>query len=188
MWKELQMIRKLMAFCAVMLILAACAPARQPTSAPEVVVEATAANPTEGAVEVATESPVNGEMDACALITQAEAEQTLGKATGPGQPEVTPPIYACSYETSDFDLVQIVVVIYDDNTQAQDAYQMAIDINGYPELSDLGDRAYNAQPIFDVNVLRGNLEISIDVSDSSDDQAQLQKAIDLARLVLIRLP
>jgi hypothetical protein len=182
------MIRKLMAFFILVLGLAACAPANTPPSAPEVVVEATAASQAQGEAEASTAAPSTSGMDACALITQAEAEQALGKATGAGVPEITPPIYSCSYETSDFDLVQVIVVIYDDSTQAQGAYQMAIDFNAYPEITDLGDRAYNAQPIFDINVLKDNYEVSIDISDSSDDQAQLQKAIELARLALGRLP
>ena len=181
------MIRKATAFSILILVLAACAPTASSISAPEVVVEATAA-PTEGIQGTNVAAPSNGVMDACALITQAEAEQALGKATSGPEPGDTPPVYSCSYETSDFDLVQIVVVVYDDNTQAQAAYQMAIDFNGYPEISGMGERAYNAWPIFDVNVLSGNIEFSIDISDSTDQEAQLQNAIELAQVVLSRLP
>lgn len=167
-------------------ILTACSPTA-PTAAPIAVAEATQAPQATPTQQASVAAPESGVLDACTLITQAEAEQVLGTSTGSGQHEDTPPFYSCSYETENFDLVQVVVVIYDDNAQAQDAYQMAIDINGYPELAGLGDRAYNAQPIFDVNVLTGNIEVSIDVSDSTNDATQLKNAIDLAKLVLSRL-
>lgn len=188
---EDSMSRKLSLFPLLALFLAACAPTAptsSPTVASEVIEQATAVSPTESVQESGGIVSANGGLDACALITQSEAEQVLGTSTGAGEPEDTPPIYSCSYETDNFDLVQVVVVVYEDNAQALDAYQMAIDINGYPELSGLGDRAYNAQPIFDVNVLKGNVEISIDISDSSDDVTQLENAIALAQVALTRLP
>ena len=181
------MIRKYIAFSILILVLATCAPDTSSISAPEVGAEATA-SPTEGSQETQAPAPSNSVMDPCALITQAEAEQALGKETSGPEPGDTPPVYSCSYETSDFDLIQVVVVVYDDNTQAQTAYQMAIDFNGYSEISGLGDRAYNAQPIFDVNVLKGNVELSIDISDSTDEATQLQNSIELAQIALSRLP
>lgn len=90
---------------------------------------------------------MDGAIDACSLVTQAKAESLLEKSTGPGVPEITPPFFSCSYETSDFDIVRVVVVVYEDASQAMAAYEMAIEINGYAELSDLEVRAYNAQPI-----------------------------------------
>ncbi len=160
----------------------------QPPATAVVVEEATVGAPLPSETIVAAVPVADGAIDPCALITQEEAEQALGVATGTGQPDNSPPLYSCSYETSTYDLVQVILVVYDDNAQAQDAFQTAININGYPELSGLGDRAYNAQPILDIDVLSGRYEISIDISDSSDDATQLQKAIDLAEVGLTRLP
>jgi len=176
-----------------MLVLAACSPGssgvtQEPiTQEPVDIVEATAVAPAQESADSGG-VPDGGAIDACSLITQAEAEATLGQPTGPGQPDDAPPIYSCSYQTTDFDVVSVVVLIYDDASQALGGYQMAIDINGYPEISGIGDRAYNAQPIFDINVLSGNIEVSVDISDASDDATQLQNSIELARLALSRLP
>lgn len=177
-----------------MLALLACSPSatedgqEPPPQEPLVIDEATSSSPTGESAETSGVPSSGGAIDACVLITQAEAEAVLGEATGPGQRDDAPPIYSCSYQTSDFDVVSVVVLVYDDNLQAQAGYQMAIDINAYPEITGVGDRAYNAQPIFDVNVLSGNVEVSVDISDATDDATQLRKSIDLARLVLNRLP
>ncbi len=164
--------------------LSACGNPSPATAA--IIEEATAAT----LLTEATAAPlaVDGGIDACALITQEEAELVLGASTGSAQPDNNPPLYSCSYETSNYASVQIILVMYEDNAQALEAYQMAIDINGYSELNGLGDRAYNAQPILDVDVLSGRYELSIDISDSSDDAAQLQNAITLAEKALGRLP
>ena len=169
------------------LVLTACAPTEttstepaDTTQQPITIVEATSS-------ETGATVSADGTIDACSLITQAEAEGILGEATTGGQRDDSPPLYSCYYETANFDVVQVVVVIYDDSNQAQAAYEMAVEINGYPEISGLADRAYNAQPIFDVNFLTGNLEVSIDISDSTDKSVQLENSIELAQLVLSRL-
>jgi hypothetical protein len=124
-------------------------------------------------------------VDACALVTQAEAESALGAPVG--EPEIgnTPPIFSCSYETAEFDVVSVIVAVYDSAEDAEDAFQLAIDINDYPEIEGLGERAYNGQPVLDVTVLTGSYELSVDVVGPDND---LQLAQDLARAALDRLP
>jgi hypothetical protein len=124
-------------------------------------------------------------VDACALVTQAEAESALGAPVG--EPEIgnTPPIFSCSYETAEFNVVSVIVAVYDSAEDAEDAFQLAIDINDYPEIEGLGERAYNGQPVLDVTVLTGSYELSVDVVGPDND---LQLAQDLARTALDRLP
>src|SRR3990172_1006490 len=92
-----------------MLVLAACSPGssgvtQEPiTQEPVDIVEATAAAPAQESADSGG-VPDGGAIDACSLITQAEAEATLGQPTGPGQPDDAPPIYSCSYQTTDFDV------------------------------------------------------------------------------------
>ena len=131
----------------------------------------------------------NGEesarIDACALLTQDEADAVLGAATREPVRGDTPPVNSCAYQTEDFDGVSVTVVTYEDKAEAERAYQTAIDINDYPEIESLGDRAYNAQPIGDVTVLVGRYELSVDISGPEND---LQAAQDLAETAIGRMP
>jgi hypothetical protein len=52
---------------------------------------------------------------------------------------------------------------------------------------ELGDRAYNAQPVGDVTVLIGIYELGVDVS-AGEDEADMSTAIEMAELALDRLP
>jgi hypothetical protein len=138
-----------------------------------------------------TEQPQGGETAAgvnpCDLVTKGEAEAALGASVGEPKVEDTPPVSACTYETANFETVQVVVTTFEDAGQARDAFQSAIDINGYEEISGIGDRAYNAQPIFDISVLKGKYDVSIDVA-LPDDQDEMAVAQDLARTAVDRLP
>lgn len=138
---------------------------------------------------VPTEAPSTGSaIDACELVTKEEVEAVLGSPVGEPVEEVVPPIYGCSYKTEELDGVSLVLVEYDDASQAEASFQMAIDINNYAEVSGIGERAYLAYPIFDINVLVGRYELSVDVFDSSEKEEQYEKARDLAEKALGRLP
>ncbi|HET7087862.1 MAG TPA: hypothetical protein VFL17_04365 [Anaerolineae bacterium] len=145
------------------------------------------AQPTRLPAEATKPEVSAGGVDTCALVIQEEAEAALGKPVGEPQRADTPPVYTCTYEADGFDNVGIIVVEYDDEQQAADAFQMAIDINDYEESSGIGERAYRSL-IIDITVLTGRYELSIDVSDSSDQEAQFQKARDLAEKALARMP
>jgi hypothetical protein len=59
----------------------------------------------------------------------------------------------------------------------------------YPAIDGIGDRAYNSQPIGDVDVLAGPYEVSVSLYFASDDDAaELAMAGALAALVIDRLP
>jgi hypothetical protein len=175
-------VKRTVLICAVLIFLAACSPVTQaPASGGAVDVQQTQASSN-------AESQLGSGIDACALLTKADAEAALGKETDAGTPGDVPPLYSCSYETGELDIVHLIVVVYNSPAQAEAAFDMAIEINGYPEILNFGERMYNAQPIFDVNFLHNNLEISIDISDSTELESQLQRSLELARLVLARLP
>ena len=138
----------------------------------------------------ATEVPdeeASSSLDACALVTREEAEAVLGASVGEPAREDTPPIAACTYETPDFDSVSVSVLTYDDSDQAEEGFQMAIDINDFPEVPGIGDRAYDARPAFGLTVLKGRYELEVDVS-LEGDEAEFEAAKDLAATAVERLP
>lgn len=140
-------------------------------------------------VAVTEEQQMNAEpsapIDACALLTRDEANGVLGAATREPIRGDTPPVNSCAYRTEKFDVVSVSVITYADNAEAQNAHQTAIDINNYPEITGLGDRAYNAQPISDVTVLVGRYQLGVDVSGPEND---LEIARELAETAIGRLP
>jgi len=144
-------------------------------------------------VETATSEPADGgdqtsgeTVDACALLSADEAEAAIGAPVGEPTQENTPPVFACSYEAAGFEGLSVVVVVFQDADQAADAFQSAIDINDYDEVSGIGERAYTSV-IYDLSVLTGKYEVSIDVNPAGDgDEAELAKSV--AVTVLARLP
>ena len=66
-------------------------------------------------------------------------------------------------------------------------YEMALEINDYPEIDGLGERAYDSRPIGGVNVLQGRYELSVDVSAERSD-ADFDMAAGLAERAVDRLP
>jgi len=139
------------------------------------------------ATEVPDEEEASSSLDACALVTREEAEAVLGASVGEPAREDTPPIAACTYETPDFDSVSVSVLTYDDSAQAEEGFQIAIDINDFPEVPGIGDRAYDARPAFGLTVLKGRYELEVDVS-LEGDEAEFEAAKDLAATAVERLP
>jgi len=150
------------------------------TEEPDTVAEPQATDVPEG--EEASSS-----IDACALVIKEEAEAALGASVSEPTREDTPPIAACSYETADFDSVSVSVLTYDDSDQAEEGFQMAIDINDYPEVPGIGDRAYDARPGFGLTVLKGRYELEVDVS-LEGGEADFEAAKELAATAVERLP
>ena len=126
-------------------------------------------------------------IDVCALVTKDEAEAALGAPVGDGEAQGFPPIYNCRYQTEDFDILDVTVVVYDDDETAEAAYEMVLDVNDYPEIGGLGERAYDSRPIGGVNVLQGRYELSVDVSAGESDE-DFDSATGLAERAVDRLP
>jgi len=123
-------------------------------------------------------------VDACALITRDEAAVALGLPVGEGLPDDFPPVFSCRYETEGIEYVDVSVLAYTDAEGARDGYQMALDINDYPEIEDIGEGAYFALG-FGVTALQDKYEVTVDVIGPDDDQALEE---DLVRKALERLP
>jgi hypothetical protein len=127
-------------------------------------------------------------VDACALLTRAEAEAALGMPVGDPVRGDVPPMYSCSYVTANrLNNISVGATSYSDTRQAYDSYAMAVKINGYEEFEGLGDRAYKS-PVSDVTVLKGRYELKVDVTLSIPKEEQVKKAREIAATALARLP
>ena len=132
--------------------------------------------------------PAGPPIDACALLSQAEVEASLGKTVRTPARADTPPTFSCSYVTPDgLDNVALSVTVHPDARAAHDTFVLALAVNKYEEFEGLGDRAYRS-PVSDVKVLDGRYEVGLDVAQSIEKEAQVQKAKALVTLVLQRLP
>jgi hypothetical protein len=154
------------------------------TASPEAEETATAE-----AEETATPAPQtsNGKIDPCALITKDEAEAVIGESVDEPLVTITEILAACLYSTPDFRTVNVDVLIYDNADDAESGFQLAVDINDYPAIEGIGDRAYDSRPIGDVTVLIGKYELSVDVG-VDDADADFETAKELAAQAVDRLP
>ena len=163
------------------------APAVTPTAA------GTTVGATETAVAEATQTATTapqasgGDIDPCALVTKDEAEAIIGESLGDPLVTITELLVSCLYSTPDFDSVNVDVLIYDDEDQAEGGFELALDINDYPEIEGIGERAYDSRPIGDITVLNGKYELSVDVS-VGDGEADFETAKDVAAKAVGRLP
>ena len=141
------------------------------------------------AEETATAAPQTsgGEIDPCDLVTKEEAEAIIGESLGDPVVTITELLVSCLYSTPDFDSVNVDVLIYDDEDQAEGGFELALDINDYPEVEGIGDRAYDSRPIGDITVLKGKYELSVDVSVEGGE-ADFETAKDVAAKAVDRLP
>jgi len=144
------------------------------------------ASPRATQAATATAQASTGEIDPCALVTKAEAEAIVGESLGEPAVTITKMLAGCLYSTPDFDSVNVDVLTSDSEDDAKSLFQMAIDINDYPEIEGIGDRAYDSRPIGDITVLKGKYELSIDVSTGGEDDFEVAK--DLAAKAVDRLP
>jgi len=180
---------------AAMLLFAACSGGDDSTTPG-------AGSPTAGATKAAgatsTAAPTSaatketsdgGALDICALIPQKDVETAVGAPVGAAKPDPSPPpFFGCRYEQDGItSVITISVIVHDDADDAKASFEVGAD--QYPAVEDIGDRAYNSQPIDDITVLDGRYEIAVGIYFGSDDNAaELKSAKDLAALVIERLP
>jgi hypothetical protein len=135
----------------------------------------------------ATAQASTGEIDPCALVTKAEAEAIVGESLDEPVVTITQMLAGCLYSTSDLESVNVDVLTYDSEDDAESGFQLAIDISNYPEVEGIGDRAYDSRPIGDIRVLKGKYELSVDVNVEGGD-ADFETAKEVAAKAVDRLP
>ena len=161
-------------------------PAAATAAAPGTRTAAATASPRATQAATATAQASTGEIDPCALVTKAEAEAIVGESLGEPAVTITKMLAGCLYSTPDFDSVNVDVLTYDSEDDAKSLFQLAIDINDYPEIEGIGDRAYDSRPIGDITVLKGKYELSVGVSTGGEDDFEVAKG--LAAKAVDRLP
>lgn len=112
--------------------------------------------------------------DACQLLTRQEVEAALGTPVG-DPPEATGT--ACRWVArSGPDAAMVAVIVYDSPAQARKAFQKAVEVNGYRSVSGLGEAAYSS-PMYDVTVLTGKYELTVDVSLLADEPGPVARKL-----------
>ncbi len=131
--------------------------------------------------------PTLSSISACALISKAEAEAAVGSLVGEPVELDFPPLYGCDFKASGINKIGVNLTVFSDATQANDAFQMEIDLNSYEEVSGIGDRALRPE-IGDIDVVKGRYDIIIAVVSDADRDARFEVAKKLALAALKRLP
>ena len=131
-------------------------------------------------------------IDPCGLLTQEEISDALGTEVGPGiEDEPFGPLTSCSFEDADgFPAAQVVVLVYGDADEARSEFVSTLEDNDYEEIEGLGERAFTSV-VYDVSVLSGRVDLSIDLVPQTDAQLQagmVEQSVALARIALERLP
>jgi hypothetical protein len=124
--------------------------------------------------------------DACALLTEDEAEQVLGAPVAAVEPFDQDPFAGCSWYTDSFDSVDVELGRRD--PEGESLYEFLSE--DAEEVDGLGDRAhYVSGALTLLEVLDGDYYISVSVdSIELSDVLEQEGAISLAGKALERLP
>jgi hypothetical protein len=126
-------------------------------------------------------------IDACALLTQAEIQKTLGVAMKPGFKQTTEDSYQCQWDSqneSDAASVSVSVARYDDKLyRTMSSAQAAKPVSGF------GEAAYKDYPhVGDIAIKHDGHEIDIGVVDFKLSNEKVDAAAaTFAKLVLSRV-
>jgi hypothetical protein len=165
-------------------------PAAGATGSPEATSSADgAATATEAGTSASSpDGGAAGAIDMCALLSQEEVSAVIGQEAGAPAADDMSPFYGCRYESEDVTpIVSVGVFAWDDESQAESSFSFGAD--QYEEVPGLGDAAYRSQPIDEVTVLHGRYEISVGLYFvSEDDDEEFEMGVELAQMVLERLP
>jgi hypothetical protein len=126
-------------------------------------------------------------IDACALLTQAEIQQTLGVAVKPGFKQTTEDSYQCQWDSqneSDAASVSVSVARYDDKL-----YRTMASAQAAKPVSGFGEAAYKDYPhVGDIAIKHDDHEIDIGVVDFKLSNEKVDAAAaTFAKLVLSRV-
>lgn len=139
------------------------------------------------------DEPASSEMiDACSLVTKEEVEAALGMPVGETIRDTMPFYSECTYKAGEWDYVELVLYDYDDEESAASFFHTFFgpDDEKPEEFSVSGYPAYENYPLVNIMVLIGQYELRINISDSNlrDQEAEFQKAKELAEIALSRMP
>lgn len=125
---------------------------------------------------------------ACDLLTTDEVQAAIGPLTqDPVYDDSVASIFTCSYEAG-FNNMLLDVTVYPDEDMAKGAFQMGIDLGGNERIEGPGDEAMSTQPVGDIDVRSGRMELTIDLFTDKSLQEELAISKDLATKAVSRLP
>ncbi|PZS34319.1 MAG: hypothetical protein DLM58_05930 [Pseudonocardiales bacterium] len=160
-----------------------------PSSAPGT---ATPARSTGAATSDATGVPGN-QADACALVTPAEAQHTLGKPVRPAKAKTVGAIghqgFTCTYESTDFANgtaagLALVLTFFPKSSISKEQFDTVHSGNGAKAVPGLGDSAWYLSGMLNFYVGGASLSVSI-VSLTSEAAADQLAAV--ARIAIQRI-
>jgi hypothetical protein len=125
------------------------------------------------------------ELDPCALVSQAEIEEIVGRPVAAPEPSTTPAGSSLIYYGCSSHDVHINVESWSRADDARSSFEMG---TPYPPLDGLGHPARNTQPIGDVDVLVDEFVLSVDLFLGMDKDAELAAATEIARIAIGRMP
>jgi hypothetical protein len=125
------------------------------------------------------------ELDPCALVSQAEIEEIVGRPVATPEPSTTPAGSSLTYYSCSSHDVHINVESWSNAGDAKSSFEMG---TPYPPLDGLGHPARNTQPIGDVDVLVDRFVLSVDLFLGMDKAAELEAATEIARIAIGRMP
>jgi hypothetical protein len=192
--------------CCCLLFLAACGGddnTAQPPAVASTVLEAAPAStqPAAGAPAETSSTPVAAsQVDACALLGQADVEATLGRPVLPPTSELVANLGCCSYGDPEAPVVSAASLCVFTGSdagyfagavaQAAEVFQTSKNNAAAAQtVSGLGDDAYWDEIFNSLTLLSGPHQISLEISfDGDDDEANLAAAKALMAKALERLP
>jgi hypothetical protein len=134
----------------------------------------------------------SGNVDACSLLTEAEAAEAVGGATDPPKSSMIGENFSqCMWRVQGGTELNSAVVVQARGDTSDDDFERLVDENA-PEvmgevttIDGLGDKAYQQMATF---VLAGEAMVVVTVLNNETPEQQEQRQQDLARAAIGRLP
>ena len=145
-----------------------------------------------GADDEVEPTRLSGKVDACSLLTEAEAADAVGGATDPPKSSVIGENFSqCLWRIQGGTELDSAVVVQTRGDTSDDDFDRLVDENA-PEvmgevttIDGLGDKAYQQLATF---VLEGEAMVVVTVLNNETPEQQEQRQQDLARAAIGRVP